>query len=140
LKRVLLDSSVVLDIFTNDPVRSDDSSQALLRMVSAGFEACIDDLVYAEISAGFSKIETLDAALGGLGLVHDPIPKEALFLAGKAFLAYRRGGGPKTSVLPDFLIGAHAAVRGYPLLTRDPGRVEKAYPRLRVLSPKNLEL
>jgi predicted nucleic acid-binding protein len=92
-------------------------------------------MVYAEVSVGFRRIEDCDTALEDIGIVHEAIPKEALFLAGKAFLSYRHNGGTKTAILPDFIIGAHAAIRGYPLLTRDPSRVESAYPRLRIVSP-----
>lgn len=125
----LVDSSVVLDLFTDDPIWGEPSRRALAIALSEG-ELLIDDIVYAEVSVGFSRIEELDEALDGAGFTLSPIPRSALFLAGKAFLAYRRRGGAKTAPLPDFIIGAHAAVAGLPLLTRDPERVRSAYPRL----------
>jgi len=130
----LVDSSVVLDLFTDAPIWGESSRRALAEASAMG-ELLIDDIVYAEVSVGFSRIEALDEAIGGAGFVFAPIPREALFLAGKAFLAYRRRGGTKSAPLPDFIIGAHAAVSGLPLLTRDPERVRAAYPRLRILVP-----
>ena len=130
----LVDSSVVLDLFTDAPIWGESSRRALAEASAMG-ELLIDDIVYAEVSVGFSRIEALDEAIGGAGFVLAPIPREALFLAGKAFLAYRRRGGTKSAPLPDFIIGAHAAVSGLPLLTRDPERVRAAYPRLRILVP-----
>jgi Predicted nucleic acid-binding protein, contains PIN domain len=129
---ILVDSSVVLDLFTDDPVWGEVSRRALAQALAEG-ELLIDDIVYAEVSVGFSRIEELDRALFGAGFTLSPIPREALFLAGKAFVAYRRRGGAKTAPLPDFIIGAHAAVTGLPLLTRDPRRVTSAYPKLKLL-------
>lgn len=132
---ILVDSSVALDLFTGDARFYEGSLESLSEWGAKG-ELFIDDIVYAEVSVGFSRIEDLDKALSGAGFRHAPLPKEALFLAGKAFLAYRRRGGAKASPLPDFIIGAHAAVAGLPLLTRDPARVSKAYPSLRVIEPR----
>jgi hypothetical protein len=129
---VLVDSSVVLDLFTNDPIWGEHSAQALAEAAAAG-ELLIDDIVYAEVSVGFSRIEDLDEAIDGALFTLAPIPRAALFLAGKAFLAYRRRGGVRTAPMPDFIIGAHAAVSGLPLLTRDPERVMSAYPKLRLI-------
>lgn len=134
MKGILVDSSVALDLFTEDPVFFERSLAALAAWGAKG-DLLIDDIVYAEVSVGFSRIEELDAALAGAGFLSAPIPTEALFLAGKAFLAYRRRGGPRTAPLPDFIIGAHAAVAGLPLLTRDPERVRIAYPGLRIVEP-----
>jgi predicted nucleic acid-binding protein len=131
---VLVDSSVVLDLFTADPVFGGRALAALAEWGGRG-DLLIDDIVYAELSVGFARIEELDAALAGAGFVIAPLPREALFLAGKAFLAYRRRGGAKTAPLPDFLIGAHAAVAGLPLLTRDPSRVRAAFPTVRIVEP-----
>ena len=135
MKAVLVDSCVVLDLFTADPVFYE-SSFACLALWAARGDLLIDDIVYAEVSVGFNRIEELDRALGGAGFRHSPIPREALFLAGKAFLAYRRRGGVKTAPLPDFIIGAHAAVAGLPLITRDPKRVRAAYPGVTVIDPR----
>ena len=135
MKAVLVDSSVVLDLFTADPVFCD-SSLACLAAWGAKGDLAIDDIVYAEVSVGFKRIEELDEALSGAGFIHAPLPREALFLAGKAFLSYRRRGGAKTAPMPDFIIGAHAAVSGLPLLTRDPKRVADAFPGVRIIDPR----
>ena len=134
MNAVLVDSSIVLDLFTADE-RFCDSSMALLTRWGSTHELCINDIVYAEVSVGFSRVESLDQALAGSGFRHLPIPKEALFLAGKAFLGYRRRGGARLSPLPDFFIGAHAAVSGIPLLTRDPERIRACYPTVRMMEP-----
>lgn len=130
----LVDSSVILDIFTADRVFYRASLELLSRCGAVG-ELCINDIIYAEISAGFERIETLEEALSGCGIVSLTVPKEALFLAAKAFVAYRRRGGSETTTLPDFFIGAHAAVSGMPLLTRDPERVRASFPSVRLLEP-----
>jgi predicted nucleic acid-binding protein len=134
MNKVLVDSSVVLDIFTADPIFYD-RSIALLSQWGALCDLCIDEIVYAEVSAGFDRIEDLDRALQGCGFIHEPLPKEALFLATKAFLSYRKRGGVKTSTLPDFFIGAHAAVSGMPLITRDADRVRTAFPSVKIVLP-----
>jgi predicted nucleic acid-binding protein len=134
MNAVLVDSSLVLDLFTADE-RFCEPSMALLTRWGSTHELCINDIVYAEVSVGFSRVESLDQALAGSGFRHLPIPKEALFLAGKAFLGYRRRGGTRLSPLPDFFIGAHAAVSGIPLLTRDSGRIRACYPTVRMLEP-----
>jgi predicted nucleic acid-binding protein len=134
MNAVLVDSSIVLDLFTADE-RFCEASMVLLSRWGASHELCINDIVYAEISVGFGRIELLDQALAGSGFRHLPIPKEALFLAGKAFLGYRRRGGTMRSPLPDFFIGAHAAIAGIPLLTRDPDRIRACYPTVRILEP-----
>jgi predicted nucleic acid-binding protein len=95
----------------------------------------LNPVIYSEISIRFSRIEDLEAALIESGLVWSEIPREALFLAGKAFLSYRKGGGLKTSPLPDFFIGAHAAVSDLVLITRDPERVRKHFPKVRMSYP-----
>jgi predicted nucleic acid-binding protein len=134
MNAVLVDSSIVLDLFTADALYCE-RSMALLSIWGATHELCIDDIVYAEVSVGFGRIEMLDQALTGSGFRHLPIPKEALFLAGKAFMGYRRRGGARLSPLPDFFIGAHAAVADIPLLTRDPQRIRACYPTVRILEP-----
>jgi len=135
LKAVLVDSSVVLDLFTADPVFCE-SSLACLALWAARGDLLIDDIVYAEVSVGFTRIEDFDRALSGAGFRHAPIPREALFLAGKAYLAYKKRGGSKVAPLPDFIIGAHAAVEGLPLVTRDPRRIRDAYPGVVVIDPR----
>ena len=134
MNAVLVDSSVVLDIFTSDH-KFYDRSLACLALYGARGDLIINDIVYAEVSAGFSRIEELDVALSGAGFMGSVIPKEAFFLAGKAFLAYKKRGGTRTSPLPDFIIGAHAAIVGIPLLTRNPSRIRDAYPQLWILEP-----
>jgi len=95
----------------------------------------INPLIYAEVSVGFTRIEELEAALPLDLYRRDPLPFEAAFLAGKAFLTYRRLGGIRSSPLPDFYIGAHAAVAGLRLLTRDPARFRTYFPSVHLLSP-----
>ncbi len=131
----LVDSSVLLDVFTSDPVWAPWSVETLEAAWSDG-TIYLDPVVYAEVSIRFSRIEDLEAAIRESGLVWSEIPREALFLAGKAFLSYRRKGGPRTTPLPDFFIGAHAAVSDLVLITRDPERVRRHFPRLRVSSPQ----
>lgn len=130
----LADSSVLLDVLTADPTWAEWSVKRLEKALAEG-PVFIDPIVYAEISIGFSRIEDLEAALADSGLLWSEIPHEALFLAGKAFTRYRRSGGHKSAPLPDFLIGAHAAVSNLVLITRDPRRVRTHYPTVRLLSP-----
>jgi hypothetical protein len=134
MNAVLVDSSVVLDIYTGDPVFFDRSLRCLAARGAKG-DLLIDEIVYAEVSIGFTRIEDLEAALNGAGFRSAAIPREALFLAGKAFLAYKRRGGVKNTPLPDFFIGAHAAVAGIPLITRDPSRVRDAFPGVKIIEP-----
>lgn len=131
---VLVDSNVLLDVATEDPTWSAWSSATLERV---GEEAVlvINALVYAEVSIGFSTIEALEAALPNDLFRREHLPYEAAFLAGKCFLEYRRDGGTKRSPLPDFYIGAHAAVAGYRLLTRDVSRYRTYFPRLELIAP-----
>lgn len=133
---MLVDSSVVLDLFTDDPVWAAPSLEALATARLGGTELVIDPMVYAEVSSGFSRVEDLERAIAGAGFAFEELPREALFLAAKAFVAYRRRGGERRSPLPDFFIGAHAAVRGWPLLTRGARRVRAAYPHLELIEPK----
>jgi len=130
----LVDSSVILDIVTGDPDWARWSEHALARARDEG-ELVINPIVYAEVSAGFDRIEGLDDALPADDFGREPLPYEAGFLAGKAFLAYRRRGGLKRSPLPDFHIGAHAAVRGHRLLTRDAARYHSYFPTVTIIAP-----
>lgn len=129
-----IDSCVLLDVFTADPKWGDWSAKALEEAAEAG-PLVINPVVYAEISVRFERIEELDEALAGDAFEHHPIPREAAFLAGKVFLRYRRAGGHKVAPLPDFLIGAHAAVERLPLLTRDARRFRTNFPTLRLITP-----
>jgi hypothetical protein len=131
---VLVDSNVILDVATADPVWGERSATALR---SAGDDAVlvINPLIYAEVSVGFDRIEDLDAALPANVFRRDPLPFEAAFLAGKCFLKYRERGGTRRSPLPDFYVGAHAAIAGMRLLTRDVARYRTYFPRLIVLTP-----
>jgi predicted nucleic acid-binding protein len=131
---VLVDSNVLIDVATRDPVWSEWSSKTLERVANEAV-LVINPLVYAEVSVGFDTIEALDAALPADLYRREPLPYEAAFLAGKVFLAYRRAGGAKTSPLADFYIGAHAAVAGYRVLTRDPTRYRASFPTLELIAP-----
>ena len=130
----LVDSNVLLDVLTEDVRWFAWSSEALARR--AGESALVvNPIIYAEVSIGFARIEELDEALNTAGFERRPLPWEAAFLAGKCFQRYRRRGGARTSTLPDFYIGAHAAVSGLALLTRDAARYRTYFPRLEVISP-----
>jgi predicted nucleic acid-binding protein len=131
----LVDSNVLLDVFTDDPTWAGWSSESLVHAFDQG-PVVINPVVYAEVSAGFDRIEELDEALPQAAFVREPLPYPAGFLAGKAFLAYRRSGGPKPAPLSDFYIGAHAAVAEYRLLTRDSRRYRTYFPRLELFAPR----
>ncbi len=131
---VLVDSNVLLDVATNDATWGDWSSAALERAADEAV-LLINALVYAEVSIGFDTIEDLEAALPADLYRREDLPYDAAFLAGKVFLAYRRGGGTKRSPLPDFYIGAHAAVAGHRLLTRDATRYRTYFPTLELIAP-----
>ena len=131
---VLVDSNVILDIFTKDPLWLKWSSEILVNY--AEYELLyINPIIYSEISVRFAKIEDLEDALPGEYIRRQDLPYEAAFLAGKCFSKYRQAGGTKRSPLPDFYIGAHAAVRGWSLLTRDIGRYKTYFPGLNVIAP-----
>ncbi len=132
----LADSSVLLDVFTADPLWSEWSVSQLERAAADG-TIFIDPIVYSEISIRFSRIEELEAAIDESGLVWSEISREALFLAGKVYLSYRKSGGKKTEPLPDFFIGSHAAVSDLILITRDPQRIRRHFPRVRLLCPES---
>jgi predicted nucleic acid-binding protein len=134
MSAVLVDSNVLLDVATQDPVWGDWSRTSLNRVAEHSVLA-INPVIYGEVSVGFPSIEEVDAALPNNWLRRDAIPYEAAYLAGKVFLAYRRAGGARRSPLPDFYIGAHAAVAGYGLLTRDPSRYRTYFPKLELIVP-----
>ncbi len=132
--RVLVDSNVLLDVMTEDPQWLDWSRDALERCAEDSI-LCINPIIYAEVSVRFERVEALEAVLPPDMVERLPIPYEAAFLAAKCFLGYRRRGGQRTSTLPDFFIGAHAAVARMPLLTRDAGRYRTYFPSLRLIAP-----
>ena len=127
---IFLDTNVLLDIAQDDPNRAEWSLQRILAGLAQGAVA-IDPVVYAEFAAQLPDVRTLDSFPVALLAPS----REALFLAGKAFSLYRRQGGTRTGVLPDFLIGAHAAVRDAPLLTRDARRYGHYFPSLQIIAP-----
>jgi predicted nucleic acid-binding protein len=129
---VLVDSNVILDVATEDKAWFQWSSTALQDAADSSI-LVINPIVYAEVSVRYATIEALEAAL--VGLRRDPLPWEGGFLAGKAFLQYRRRGGVRTATLPDFYIGAHAAIAGMTLLTRDPKRYRTYFPSLEIIAP-----
>jgi len=130
----LVDSNVILDIFTEDSEWLDWSAAMLARLAETG-RLVINPLIYAEVSLRFDRIEDLDESLPPDYFIREPLPWEAAFLAARAFVKYRRRGGAQRHPLPDFYIGAHAAVAGYALLTRDARRYRTYFPKLRVLAP-----
>lgn len=134
MKRVLVDANVLLDVLTDDPKWYGWSARKL-DACAAGAELCINPIVYTEVSVGFERIEELDDALPANVFTRLELPWEAGFLAGKAFLQYRRARGERTSPLPDFYIGAHAAIDGMALLTRDAKRYRTCYPKLELICP-----
>lgn len=130
----LVDSNVILDVLTEDEEWFDWSAAALERSTESS-RLVVNPIVYAEVSIRFELIEELDAALPVEYFSREPLPWAAAFLAGKAFLRYRRRGGARAHPLPDFYIGAHAAVAGYTLLTRDPRRYRTYFPKLHLIAP-----
>ncbi len=126
---------VILDIVTEDPAWSRWSEDALARARDQG-ELVINPIVYSEVSVGFDRIEDLDDAVPAEDFRREELPFEAGFLAGKAFLAYRKREGHNRSPLPDFYIGAHSAVRGYRLLTRDATRYKTYFPTVALIAPE----
>ncbi len=131
---VLIDSSVLLDIVTEDPQWFAWSSEALATWAER-VPLYINVVIYTEVSMGFARIEEVEAALPLEGFRRAPVPWEAGFLAGKAFLVYRQRGGTRTRPLPDFFIGAHAAVAAWALLTRDPQRIRTYFPQVHLITP-----
>ncbi|CAN5557140.1 type II toxin-antitoxin system VapC family toxin [soil metagenome] len=134
MPEVLVDSNVLLDILTEDPDWYDWSASAIEDLAESSV-LIINPIIYAEVSVRFDRIEALDEALPIEMFRRDPLPWEAGFLAGKCFARYRRSGGVRRSPLPDFYIGAHAAIRGASLLTRDASRYRAHFPSLKLLSP-----
>jgi len=134
MKGVLVDSNVILDVFLND-LKWADWSEGKLEEYSDHTSLYINSIIYSEISIGFNFIEDLESAISKTGFQLLEIPKEALFLAGKAFIKYKRREGIKKTPLPDFFIGAQAAVLGLDLLTRDVARYQTYFPTVRLIKP-----
>jgi predicted nucleic acid-binding protein len=133
---ILIDSCVVTDL--SDPASAwFEWSASTLEQLDQNNTFVINPIVYAECSIGFELIEEVEALFEHLGFAIQPIPREALFLAGKAFLQYRKRQGNKSNVLPDFFIGAHAAVAGYRLMTRDRGRFRTYFPSVELIMPES---
>jgi predicted nucleic acid-binding protein len=131
---LLVDSNVILDVLCDDPTWAQWSREQL-RARSLVHPLAINGVIYSEISTAFGSISQLERTIDDLGLRVLEIPRPALFLAGKAFLQYRRQGGAKQSILADFMVGAHAAVAGVPVLTRDGQRYRSYFPTVEVISP-----
>jgi predicted nucleic acid-binding protein len=131
---VLVDSNVILDVVNEDAEWFEWSAGQLERLAESRV-LIINPIVYSEVSIGFDRIEDLDRALPADFVRREPLPWEAGFLAGKCFLKYRKSGGARRSPLPDFYIGAHAAVSGLTLLTRDAKRYKTYFPKLALISP-----
>lgn len=131
---ILVDTNVLLDLVTDDPHWAD-WSIAQLEAASLRGPLLINDVVYAELAVRYGRIEELEAFVSEAGLEIVPIPRAALFLAGKVFTKYRKSGGSRTGVLPDFFIGAQAAVSQLTLLTRDIGRYRTYFPSLTLITP-----
>ena len=131
---ILVDTNVILDVVEDD-ARWADWSQRQLDAASQRYTLLINPVIYAELSIAYRRIEDLETLLERGGFRVEPIPRESLFLAGKAFLQYRRKGGAKTGVLPDFFIGAQARAEGWTLLTRDATRYRRYFPTVTLICP-----
>jgi predicted nucleic acid-binding protein len=135
IRPVLIDTNVILDVSTNDPRWSAWSAEAL-ETAADDSVLVINPIIYAEVSVAYKRIEDVELALPPGTFRREPLPYEAAFLAGKAFLKYKqRGGRSKTRPLPDFFIGAHAAIAGFRLLTRDAARYRTYFPGVEVIAP-----
>ena len=132
---MLVDTNVLVDLLTNDPTWAE-WSISQLRAQAQIYRLVINPVIYAELSLTFITVESLDDTLAILQIPVVEIPKPALFLAGKAFVQYRRQGGTKSNVLADFFIGAHAAVSGYPVLTQDVRRYGSYFPTVKLVAPE----
>ena len=132
---LLVDTNVLVDVLEDDPEWAD-WSIGQLRAQSKIHRLAINPIIYSELSLTFSTVEALDRAVDDLGLAVIEIPRPALFLAGKAFVRYRRQGGKKENVLADFFIGAHAAVSRYPILTRDTRRYASYFTNVALIAPE----
>jgi predicted nucleic acid-binding protein len=131
---IIVDSNVLLDIVTDDPIWKP-WSLGELEKAAATDAVVINDVVYAELSVRYENLEDVETYVTQMSLLLVPMPRAALFLAGKVYNAYRASGGIRTGVLPDFFIGAHAAVAGTALVTRDPRRYKTYFPSVRLIAP-----
>jgi predicted nucleic acid-binding protein len=131
----LVDSNVLIDVLSGDPLWAEWSAQAM-RAAGGDGPLVINEVIYAEVSTRYSRVEVLDRELSVDDLQREHTPWAAAFLAGKVFVEYRRRGGERRSPLPDFFIGAHAAVANLRLLTRDPSRYRTYFPRLDLIAPE----
>ncbi|MBU2645830.1 PIN domain-containing protein [bacterium] len=136
MNQIIVDSNVILDLFLDDQDWAD-WSESILSRYSQTHHLCINPIIYSEVSVGFKKIEELESALTAGRFRFLQLSKEALFLAGKAFLKYRSRMGTKTSTLPDFFIGAHAAVLQIDLITRDVSRFRSYFPTINLITPRS---
>ena len=132
---VLVDSNILIDIATNDPEWSEWSANALAEAAESHV-LIINPIIYSEVSIGYSTIEGLNLALPSQIYRRDQLPWEAGFLAGRCFSAYRKRGGTRRSPLPDFYIGAHAAIGRLALLTRDASRYRTYFPKIHLIAPQ----
>ncbi|MBW1939864.1 MAG: PIN domain-containing protein [Deltaproteobacteria bacterium] len=137
MKGILVYSNIILDVFLNDPNWAE-WSESKLEKFSGITRLFINPVVYSEVSIGFKKIEEMESAINRSGFQMLDIPKEALFLAGKTFLKYRKNKGTKKSPLPDFYIGAQAAIFDMDLITRDVSRYRTYFPTIRLISPETM--
>ena len=132
---LLVDTNVLVDVLEDDPVWADWSTRQL-RAQAQVHELVINPVIYSELSLAFESVAALDDAIENLALAYQELPRPALFLAGRAFVKYRREGGTKSNVLPDFFIGAHAAVLGCGILTRDSRRYRTYFPSVPLVDPE----
>jgi len=133
---IFVDSCVLLDLFTDDPIWGD-WSESILERYSQTNSLYINSIVYTEISVGFTHVEDVERALSALDIKVLEMPREACFLTGKVFLQYRKNKGTKSASLPDFFIGAHAAVSTLDLITRDTAKYKTYFPQVKLIYPEN---
>lgn len=134
---LIVDTNVLIDVLEDDPAWADWSVRQL-RAQAQVHELAINTVIYAELSLAFDSVDALDSAISRMGLAMEEIPRAALFLAGRAFMKYRRAGGLRNNVLADFFIGAHAAVSGCGILTRDASRYASYFPRVSLITPESV--
>ena len=136
MKGIFIDSCILLDLFTDDPHWAN-WSEKILDQYSQTNTLYINSIVYTEVSIGFNKIEELERAIEVIGIKVLEMPREALFLAGKVFLKYRKNQGTKNAPLPDFFIGAHATVSSFDLITRDITKFRTYFPQVKLIHPNS---
>jgi len=134
MTRVLVDTNVLVDLLTDDPIWAEWSTDAFCACMDHA-RLVIDTTVYAELAVRYDTVERLEQMIDAAGLEREHVPWSAAYLAGKAFERYRRSGGTRRSPLPDFFIGAHAAVSGMTLLTRDASRYRTYFPTVELIAP-----